>query len=135
MFDLDFETGVYWIVLILSVVLVVVIIPRFYFYTPEGDIKNYHPSDVKSCDQKKMLKQLYELSLYDYCQVRWHYTFVLSLVSSIFLTYVINAISLANIIISTLIFFIALEIPSKLEHAHTYSSRANKATQLYTLLK
>ena len=132
---MDFETGVYWLVLILSVLLVIIVIPRFYFYTPEGDIKNYHPSDIKSRNKDKLLKDLYELSLYDYCQVRWHYTFLLSLVSSIFLMYLVEAVSLANIIVGTIVFFIALEIPIKLERSHIHSSRANKATQLYTMLR
>ncbi len=131
----DTETVVYWLVLILSFLLVLIVVPRFHFYTPDGDVKNYYQEDIdydKTYD--KLLRKLYKLSLYDYCRVKWHYTFLLSLISSVFLMYLVNAASISNIIISTLLFFIVLEVPARLETAHVYSGRSHQATLIYSAL-
>ena len=126
---------VYWIVLIISVILVLIIIPRFYFYTPRGDIYNYYAEKL-DCEMTdiELIEALYELTIYDYCKVRWHYTFLLSLVAAIFIMYLIDCVSLRNIIIGTLIFFIVIELPGRLENGHLKSTTSNKATIIYGAL-
>ena len=129
------DNSLYWIVLVLSVILVVIVVPRFHFYTPEGDITNFYKKDIdRKYSDEKLLDKLYRLCIYDYCKVRWHYTFLLSLISSIFVLYLINSFSLRNLIILTLAFFIVIEVPNRLENGHIKSKTANKATLIYSTL-
>lgn len=125
----------YWFVLLVSLLIVLIIIPRFYFYTPHGDIKNYYNKKL-DCETSDMdlIETLYELCIYDYCKVRWHYTFLLSIVSAIFILYLVGAVNLRNIIIVTLAFFIAIEIPGRVENGHIRSATANKASIIYGAL-
>lgn len=131
----DYEY-VYWFVLIASLVIVVIIIPRFFFYTPHGDIDNFYAEKIETnkVSNEELLETLYELSIYDYCKVRWHYTFLLSLVAAIFTLYLIDCVSLKGIIITTLTFFIAIEIPGRLENSHIKNTTANKASIIYGAL-
>ena len=123
------------IVLLLAIVLVLVVVPRFLFYTPEGDINNFYSKDIKrEYSDEKLLNKLYRLSIYDYCKVRWHYIFILSLVSAIFILYLIDSFSLRNLIILALAFFIVIEVPTRLENGHIKSKTANKATLIYSTL-
>ncbi len=125
----------FWFVLLVSFIIVIIIIPRFFFYTPHGDINNFYAEKV-SCKKsdEELIETLYELSVYDYCKVRWHYTFLLSLTASIIILYLINCVSLANIIIATVILFIAIEIPGRLENGHIKNATANKASIVYGVL-
>ena len=129
------ELDVYGIVLVISIIIVLIIIPRFHFYTPDGDISNYYEEKM-DCNKSDidLIESLYGLCIYDYCKVRWHYTFLLSLVASIFGLYLINCVNLRNIIILTLLFFIAIELPGRLESGHIKSTTANKATIIYGAL-
>lgn len=125
----------YWVVLIMSVLLVLIVIPRFYFYTPHGDINNfYHEKINHKMSQYELVEELYELCIFDYCKVRWHYTFTLSLFSSILVLYLLNCFNLRNVIILTLAFFIVIEVPNRLENGHIKNSTANKATLLFGAL-
>lgn len=129
------EEYVYWFVLIISLIIVLIIIPRFHFYTPRGDIDNYYEDRLDyRMDNMDLIEALYELCIYDYCKVRWHYTFLLSFVVSVFLLYIIDAINLANVIIGTLIIFVAMELPGRLENGHIKSTTTNKATMIYGAL-
>lgn len=129
----------YWIVLVLSLVLVLFVIPRLYFYTAEGHITNFYQKEChkgKKPSNRELLEDLYKLSIYDYCKVRWHYTFLLSLVSAIFVLYLINGcLNLRNLIILTLIFFVVIEVPSRLENGHIKGKIANKSTMIYSKLR
>lgn len=132
---LDEYEYVYWFVLIVSVLIVVIIIPRFHFYTPHGDIDNFYTEKIDTkVSNLELAETLYELSIYDYCKVRWHYTFLLSLVGAVFTLYLINCVTLANIIIATLAFFIVIEIPGRLESGHIKSATANKASIVFGAL-
>lgn len=132
----DYNT-LYWIVLILSVFLVVFFIPRLYFYTAEGAITNFYPEDIdrNKYSKDELIDKLYRLAIYDYCKVRWHYTFILSLVAAFFSLYLINGcFTLFNLIILTLIFFTVIEVPGRLENSHLKNKTANKATLIYSTL-
>ena len=129
------EEYLYWFILIVSVIIVLIIIPRFFFYTPRGDIDNYYTEKLdEKMDTSELIEALYELCIYDYCKVRWHYTFLLSLTASIFLLYIIDSFNLQNIIIATLLFFVALELPGRLENGHIKSTTTNKATIIFGAL-
>lgn len=132
--DENIDDYVYSFVLLVSIIIVIIVIPRFYFYTPHGDIKNFYKEKINKVSNEKLLETLYELSIYDYCKVRWHYTFLLSLVVGIFLLYLIDSVSLKNIIIATLLLFIAIEIPGRLENGHIKNATVNKASIVYGTL-
>ena len=133
--DQSINDYAFWFVLLISFIIVIIIIPRFFFYTPHGDIDNFYAEKI-SCKKsdKELVETLYELSIYDYCKVRWHYTFLLSLAASILILYLVNCVSLANIIIATVVFFIAIEIPGRLENGHIKNATANKASIIYGVL-
>ena len=125
----------YWFVLIISLLIVVIVIPRFYFYTPRGDIENYHTEKLDNkMSNMDLIEAMYELSIYDYCKVRWHYTFLLSLVAAVFVLYIVDAFNLKNVIITTLVFFMVIEIPNRLENGHIKSTTTNKSTIIYGAL-
>ena len=131
------DCTLYWIVLILSLFLVVFVVPRLCLYTAEGDIANFYPEDINrnKYSSDELIDKLYRLSIYDYCKVRWHYTFILSLVAALFTLYLINGIlDLKNLIILTLLFFIVIEVPGRLENGHLKSKTTNKATLIYSTL-
>lgn len=128
-------TALYWIVLIISLFLVVFIIPRLYFYTAEGHVTNYYQKDIDrdKYTTDELIDKLYRLSIYDYCKVRWHYTFLLSIVMAIFVLFLINGkLDLKNLIILTLLFFVAIEVPNRLENGHLKGKTFNKATLIYS---
>ena len=130
-------TILYWIILIISLFLVIFIIPRLYFYTAEGAITNFYQKDIDrdKYSRDELIDKLYRLSIYDYCKVRWHYTFLLCLVLALFVLYLINGVfDLKNLIILTLLFFVAMEVPNRLENSHLKNKTANKATLIYSTL-
>ena len=134
----DSESNIlYWIILILTLFLIIFIIPRFYFYTAEGAITNFYSMDIDRNKYSKddLIDKLYRLSIYDFCKVRWHYTFLLSLISSFFVIYLFDIyFDLKNVFLLSLFFFVVIEVPGRLENGHLKNKIANKATLIYSTL-
>lgn len=133
---MNHENVLWVLILFLTILLIIFVVPRFYLYTSEGDIENFYAKDLnRDKSYNKLLEKLYKLSLYDYCKVRWHYLFLLSILASLFVIFLIDSVSLKNFIIVGLIFFLVLTVPTSVDTSHFKSKIANEATLIYSTLK
>lgn len=123
-------------IIILVVIFIIFVFPRFFLYTPSGDINNFYNKEISNYSSiSKLLESLYKSSILPYSKVLWHYNLVLSLFCSFLFLYIFNILTSRNLIICVFLFFVIIEIPNRFISAHYNSINANYSTSLYSILK
>ena len=123
-------------IIILVVIFIIFVFPRFFLYTPSGDISNFYNKEISNYSSiSKLLESLYKSSILPYSKVLWHYNLVLSLFCSFLFLYIFNILTSRNLIICVLLFFVIIEIPNRFISSHYNSINANYSTSLYSILK
>lgn len=124
------------IAVIIIVLLIIFITPRFFIYSPSGDVRIFFKDDLDyNATEDEMVERLYTLAIYPYTHVQWHYTAILSILAAFILLYAVGALNIRNFIIAVLIFFLIIDVPYRTINAHNTSLLANEATQIYGALR